>query len=204
MNNDLYRKCLTFDFEKLFKEKGYAWFSKGAYNLNIIGVRHTATKCNDAYEDVLVLVYNTETKTKRMVYTITTTPSLYYLKNPIATKGTAILVPGQYRGCFKIGLHKGEYRALCQTKPVKVYRDYNKNDVYDLEPTTIEEGIYGINIHRSAKEYKRNTIGKYSAGCQVFTDPKEFIAFLRICGEQEKRYGNSFTYTLLDESDLKL
>ena len=35
----LYSKCLTYDFKKLFQDKGYAWFDKGAYNLNTLEVK---------------------------------------------------------------------------------------------------------------------------------------------------------------------
>ena len=34
----LYNKVKDYDFEALFKKKGYSYFTKGAYNLNIIGV----------------------------------------------------------------------------------------------------------------------------------------------------------------------
>ena len=42
----------------------------------------------------------------------------------------------------------------------------------------------------------------YSAGCQVFADPKDFAKFIELCKKQSTLYGNSFTYTLLDEKDL--
>ena len=45
-------------------------------------------------------------------------------------KGTAILVPGQYRGAYKIGFHKGKYKALVQAKPVKLYIDNDKDNKY--------------------------------------------------------------------------
>ena len=35
----LYTKCLSYNFKKLFELKGYTWFDKGVYNLNIIGIR---------------------------------------------------------------------------------------------------------------------------------------------------------------------
>ena len=36
MKNQLYAKCKVCDFEKLFAKKGYSYFTKGNYNLNII------------------------------------------------------------------------------------------------------------------------------------------------------------------------
>ena len=113
------------------------------------------------------------------------------------------MVPNQYRGAWQIGLHRGKYKALVQRKPVSVYRDGNKNDIYDLKPTSIQNGLFGINIHRSNEAWTRNTIDQYSAGCQVFNNPHDFLSFLRLCEKQKDKYGNSFTYTLINETDLK-
>ena len=203
MKTGLLTKCTVYDFEKLFKVKGYVWFTKGNYNLNIIGIRsNNKNKVTNKYDDMLVVDYNTGNGHKRVCYTITTEPGIYYIKNLCNSKGAAILVPGQYRGCWQIGLHRGKYKALCQKKEVKVYRDNNKNMIYDINPENIDKGIFGINIHRSNETYTRNTIDQYSAGCQVFNNPVEFNAFMRLCEEQRKLYGNSFTYTLINEEDM--
>ena len=203
MKTGLLTKCTVYDFEKLFKAKGYVWFTKGNYNLNIIGIRsNNNNKVTNKYDDMLVVDYNTGNGHKRVCYTITTEPGIYYIENLCNSNGAAILVPGQYRGCWQIGLHRGKYRALCQKKEVKVYRDNNKNMIYDMNPENINKGIFGINIHRSNETYTRNTIDKYSAGCQVFNNPVEFNAFMRLCKEQRKLYGNSFTYTLINEEDM--
>lgn len=204
--NKLADKCLTYDFEKLFKEKGYAYFTKGNYNLNIIGVRkNNNNKVTNLYDDVLVLIYNTPTgKNVRQIYNITTEPGTYYMaKNLGNPKGTAILVPGQYRATWQIALHRGKYEALCQRKPVKVYRDGNKDMIYDMNPKKIDTGIFGINIHRSDKLWTRTTVDQYSAGCQVFNSNTQFQAFLRFCKKQRDIYGNNFTYTLINEEDMK-
>ena len=203
MKTGLFTKCTTYNFEKLFKDKGYAWFTKGSYNLNIIGVRSNNNKVTDKYDDILVVDYNTDNGHKRVCYTITTEPGKYYMQNLCNPKGAAILVPGQYRGCWQIGLHHGKYKALCQCKAVKVYRDNNKDMIYNMTPKSIDRGIFGINIHRSNKTCICDTIDKYSAGCQVFNDPVEFNAFMRLCETQRKLYGNTFTYTLINEEDMQ-
>ena len=203
MKTGLFTKCTTYNFEKLFKDKGYAWFTKGSYNLNIIGIRSNNNKVTDKYDDILVVDYNTNNGHKRVCYTITTEPGKYYMQNLCNPKGAAILVPGQYRGCWQIGLHHGKYKALCQRKAVKVYRDNNKDLIYNMTPKSIDKGIFGINIHRSNKTCICDTIDKYSAGCQVFNDPVEFNAFMRLCETQRKLYGNTFTYTLINEEDMQ-
>lgn len=204
MNRDLYFKCSIFDFQKLFAEKNYAYFKKGVYNLNIIGVRSNKNKIvTNLYDDCLVVDYNTEVSFKRQIYSITTDPGISTIKKPTHRKGTAILVPGQYRGTYKIDKHKGKYDALCQrNKPVKVYRDNNKDEVYDYNPDSIDTGMFGINIHRSSEFYTNVNVNGYSAGCQVFADPQEFHSFMTLVKKSAKLFGNSFTYTLITEEDI--
>ena len=80
----------------------------------------------------------------------TTDPGAYWLENPMNAGGTAILVPGQYRGVYKIDKHRGLYDALCQRGgTVKCYRDKNKDDVIDMDPDSVTEGMYGINLHKA-------------------------------------------------------
>ena len=50
----LYSKVKDYDFEKLFKKKKYAFFTEGAYNLNIIGVRASGAQINNSFDDVLI------------------------------------------------------------------------------------------------------------------------------------------------------
>lgn len=203
MKISLQEKCTMYNFEKLFKSKGYTWFTRGDYNLNIIGIRsNNKNRVTNKFDDILIVDYNTGVGHKRVMYDITTEPGKYYMINLMNVKGAAILVPGQYRGCWQLGLHRGRYKALCQKKDVKVYRDNNKDMIYDISPKTIDKGLFGINIHRANEQYTRNTIDQYSAGCQVFNNPIDFDAFMRLCEQQKKRYGNSFTYTLINEEDM--
>ena len=134
---------------------------------------------------------------------ITTEPGDYYMRKKLGNvKGTAILVPGQYRACWQIGYHKGQYEALCQRQSVKVYRDGNYDNKYDCDPATIQNGMFGINIHRSNEGWTRETVDQYSAGCQVFNNNKDFLEFMKLCNKQKKLYGNTFTYTLINEKDM--
>ena len=204
MKTQLYAKCLTYDFKTLFEKKDYAFFTNGNYNVNIIGIRsNQGNKVTNKYDDLLIVDYNTEIGHKRKIYNITTEPGLSFMKNPSNSKGTAILVPGQYRGVYAVDLHRGKYKALCQCLgAVKVYRDGNKDDIYDLNPNKIDKGWFGINIHRSNETWTRETVDNYSAGCQVFNNPKDFVSFMNIIEKSKAIYGNKFTYTLINEEDL--
>lgn len=190
--------------EDVMSAKGYVYFKSGDYNLNLIGIRSDCNrKVTNKFDDYLLVTYYVKGELKSKIYTITTEPGRYYMQVKLGNaKGTAILVPGQYRGCWQIGKHNGKYNALVQVKPISVYRDSNKDNLYDLNK--IDKGLFGVNIHRASQSVVSVNIDNWSAGCQVFADPKEFKEFMSLCEEQRKRYGNSFTYTLLDETDLKL
>lgn len=188
------------DFSKVMKKLGYAYFTNGDYNVNIIGVRNlfNGNVQTDAYNDALVLVYKEKGKWVKKIWDATTDPGLKLLKAPSNIKGTAILVPGQYRGVYKIDLHSGKYKALCQRLgDVKVYRDNNKDNRLDFNKATIQTGMFGINIHRASAWSVADAIGPYSAGCQVFKFYKDFNEFMAICETAAAKYGNKFTYTLL-------
>ena len=202
--NKFYYKVINADLQSVLERKGYTFFKKGFYNLNIIGIRkNNENIITNKYDDILVVIYQTQKGWKKHYYNITTEPGDFYMRKKLGNPlGTAILVPGQYKGCWEIGKHNNKYKALVQKKPVKVYRDGNKDIIYNMYPETINEGLFGINIHRSNEGFTRDTIDMYSAGCQVFNDPKDFDSFMRLCDKQAKLYGNSFTYTLIDEKDL--
>ena len=120
-------------------------------------------------------------------------------------KGTAILKPNQYRSAYKLDLHSGKYLALCQRKgKVDVYRDNDKDYILEMDESTIDRGMFGINIHRSSEWRDVDVVEKYSAGCQVFQKKKEFDVFIELCEKSADIYGNSFTYTLINLKDLNL
>ena len=206
MTKDILRNKLT---ERAIKDtmakKGYDYFANGDYNLNIIGIRSDCGgKVTNMFDDYMLLTFYVGGSLAIKVYSITTEPGKYYMQNKLGNaKGTAILVPGQYRGCWAVGKHNGKYDALVQVKPVSVYRDADKDNFYDYK--NIEKWLFGINIHRASMTVTNTiNIDNWSAGCQVFANNKEFAEFMTLCNEQKKRYGNSFTYTLLDEKDLIL
>ena len=203
MKTILNKKVTTYNFADYFKRRGYAFFTKGDYNLNIIGVRrNNNNEVTNLFDDYLIVLYKADGRWQRKIYEITTEPGEYYMFKPMNKAGSAILVPGQYRGCWKIGKHRNKYEALVQQKRIKVYRDGNRDRIYNMNPTTIDEGIFGINIHRSSEYSVPTYVNTYSAGCQVFRDKKDFESFMRLCRKQRELYGNNFTYTLVTEEEL--
>jgi hypothetical protein len=136
--------------EKAVKAKGYVWF-EGAkdFDLNIVGVRNsdTGNKVTNAFDDLITVSYKENGEWKFHQWAATTDPGTKGVKEFHNAAGVARLVEGQYRGSHTIGLHQGKYQALKQAKPVKVYRDANKDMTYD--ESKIQEGVFGINIHHA-------------------------------------------------------
>uniref|UniRef100_A0AAU8MIZ9 YkuD domain-containing protein n=1 Tax=Geladintestivirus 4 TaxID=3233136 RepID=A0AAU8MIZ9_9CAUD len=202
MNETLYNKAAKADFSKVLESKGYTYFTKGKYNLNIIGIRRSGSSVTNKFDDVIVVeykdVYDIRT---RKIYAATTKPGITTMTKPVSYKGCAILVPGQYRSAWKLGYHQGKYEAIVQYKTLPVYRDNNKDTIYDFDVKTIEEGTFGINIHK-AGEYS-TLVNNWSAGCQVLANKEDFDELMKLVHRQiSQGYGKLFTYTLINEEDL--
>lgn len=191
---------------EVMERKGYKVFDNDAteWNLNIIGIRSKNLR-PDKFDDTLIVFHKFLGAWQTAYYPITTDPSGHYLVNPEIAAGTAILVEGQYRGVYEIDMHRGSYKALCQRGGnVKVYRDNNRDGILNMNPAAIQEGMFGINIHKGPRNGNwdtRNTI--YSLGCQVFADSRHFNEFMLKCKYGAASFGNSFTYTLLNERDFE-
>ena len=187
------------------ESKGYKWFESGNYNLNIVGVRNSEThgKVTNKFDDCITVSYNIDGEEKFHCFSATTDPGSHWEKNLLNKDGVAILVPNQYRSSHEIRKHQGKYEALCQKKPVKVYRDNNKDSKYDMLEENTHEGIFGINIHKAGSRINGSTqIDKWSAGCQVFSKESDFNQLMELAYKAKNLYGNSFTYTLIESKDL--
>jgi hypothetical protein len=97
-----------------------------------------------------------------------------------------------------LGLHQGKYEALKQFGKVKVYRDANRDMNYD--ETKIQEGIFGINIHKAGAD--STFVENWSEGCQVFKRAADFEEFMTIARKAASVGNKSFTYTLINSKDI--
>ena len=191
--------------KEVFKRKGYTFFdSLKKYNVNIIGIRNDNNVAN-TFDDYMCIIYRDEHFQEQIhIYPCTTDAGTYWLQNPSSSskiKGTAILVPNQYKGCYQLGLHKGKYKALVQRGRVCVWRDDNRDNILDFNNSKAEWGLFGINIHRSNPHTESSEVNKWSAGCQVFKNVKNYNAFINIIEMSSALYGNKFTYTILTKND---
>jgi hypothetical protein len=189
--------------EAAVKAKGYVWFDDAAnkgFDVNIVGIRNSATgqKVTNAFDDYLTISYKENGEWKFQAWPATTDPGKKGVLEFHNAAGVARLVEGQYRGSHGIGLHQGKYEALKQAKNVKVYRDADKDLEYD--ENKIQEGIFGINIHKAGAD--STYVENWSEGCQVFKKSADFDAFMTIVRKSRDIHGNSFTYTLIESSDI--
>ena len=93
--------------------------------------------------------------------------------------------------------------ALCQRNgDVSVYRDNNRDMIWDMNPSTITTGMFGINIHRASAYKELENVGVNSAGCQVIQDPNEYKTLIFLAEQAKVQWGNSFTYTLMEQKYL--
>jgi len=189
--------------EKAINAKGYKWFgdeSNKGYDVNIVGIRNSDTgqKVTNVFDDYLTVSYKVGGEWKFHIWPATTDPGKKGVMEYHNAAGVARLVEGQYRGSHTIRLHQGKYEALGQAKNVKVYRDANRDMVYD--ESKIAEGIFGINIHKAGAD--STYVENWSEGCQVFKKSADFEEFMKICRKAREIHGNSFTYTLIESKDL--
>jgi len=188
------------------KAAGHVTFEdRTSYDLNIFGIRsndNTANVFNDlvgcAYRDEN-LVWQCET------WQATTDPGIYWLENPSRTSGTAILIPGQYRGVYKLDLHSGKYLALCQRAgDVRVWRDGNRNATLDPDKSQVYTDARGINIHHASYTGTSTQVNKWSAGCQVIANINDFNRLISLANRQIQTHPTwtKFSYSLITEDDL--
>jgi hypothetical protein len=187
--------------EEAVKAKGYVWFEGSKdYDVNIVGVRNSDTgqKVTNLFDDAITVSYKKDGEWQFHSWLATTDPGTKGVKEFHNVAGVARLVEGQYRGSHAIGLHQGKYEALRQQKPVKVYRDSNRDMIYD--ESKIQEGVFGINIHKAGAD--STYVENWSEGCQVFKKAADFDKFMNIVRDARKIHGNSFTYTLIESKDI--
>jgi len=188
-------KQLTYDLIKeVAREKGYC---HNFNELTIIGVR-TNFDLPDSFNDYLLCTWVENGEGKMFGGMATTDPSVYWLNKPMNVKGTAIVQPNMYNNVWTIGNHH-EYKALVQCGSFKTWRDGNKDSQLDRTGDTIIAGPEcGINCHRAYEGFIVKTIGKYSAGCQVWQNSKLFDKMMDLAYKSKQK---TFTYILFTEND---
>ena len=190
--NDIIRSA-----EKL----GYK-IDKSPFKLNLIGVRNSSAINQQNFDDqIAYFYYDDKGRLNGKVAPATTDPSTAWLKDPMNTKGAAVLKSGEYKDAYALGKHRNQYEALVQVKPVTVIRDNDRDALINYLAST-QTGLFGINIHKSSKgKNNEDIIGRDSAGCQVFRNIPDFMDMMRLAQVSRSKHGNKFSYILIDERD---
>ncbi|SDZ94993.1 hypothetical protein [Marinobacterium iners] len=181
--------------------RGYRFFDDGNYNLNIIGVRSADLQAN-TFNDLIYIAWRVAGEPIVVSLPATTDPGVYWRENLANAAGTGFLVPGQYSGAFRVGKHKG-YHALVQARELPLYRDADRDAKLEPNESSIQTGYFGINLHRARVDGRSNLVDRWSAGCQVVADSSDFDLLMSLVDIASKHWGETFTYTLLDEQLLK-
>ena len=188
---------------RAMRSKSYQVFqNEKGHDLNIVGIQTADNRAN-TFNDWLTVFYRFGRTWNYFAFPATTDPGTDYRKQPIHVRGTVVMKPGQYPGAYKIGRRR-RYKGLQQKGPITLSRDEDRNETIDTIRTmgTPQIGVYGINIHRADAHQPSVEVGKWSAGCQVLQDPDHFGFLLVLAERGREKFGNSFTYTLLEEWDL--
>lgn len=187
---------------RVMRAKRYPVYERDGLDLNLVGVRQ-AEEAN-RFDDLIFVFWQRVGVWCSIIMPATTDPGTYWLQNPMASMGTAIVKPGHYRGVWRIGMHQGKYEALVQKQPVTVIRDGNRDGRMDVSGGVEETGLMGINLHHASASGESVQVDKWSAGCQVVADICDFEVLMGVCRQAAGRFGNSFSYTLLEQSDFGL
>jgi hypothetical protein len=177
------------DVLNLFRENGYPLKS-----FNLIGFRDESNIEKDVINDLLGFL----TEKELFLCPGTTDPGVYWTTSSERNKkGTFHLSLGYHEKIWCIGTHKG-YEALVNDyrycKPTRGWRD--KDYDFTRDPADVEVCDYfGINFHRMHPIQIVNKIGKYSAGCQVIQNPKDFDYILQKAWESAQK---TFDYALFE------
>ena len=171
---------------------GHAVFTDGAYNLNIVGLRNATAFDVEEYNDLICCMYRETRRSPLIVKSWPGTTDPGRKARAREDFRTAVLVPGQYRGSYRIGEHKGRQALVQAGGPVTVHRAA-PGDLWPFSECNRETGYFGINIHDMLNA--RSVVSSGCQGCHMRTDHDELMALAR---RSEDLYGPNFTYTLLD------
>ena len=119
--------------------------------------------------------------------------SIRFTKN---RPGLGQLRPSQMIDKYYLSTYFGK-PALKDKGGLFVYRDQTPDTTITYSIKTQGRDYF---IHRAGKN--SSVVNNWSEGCQVFKTHAEMDHFISKLKEHEKRYGNSFTYTLMEERDI--
>jgi hypothetical protein len=142
----------------------------------IFGIQNEENQDKDVINDVIGILYK-----QKDLYLMegTTNPGKYYTTNPMNAKGCFHLGYGYQSKIWKVGIHSN-YEALVNQKgcgSVTGWRDKDKDHRLSDNIDIVDAGVFNVDLHRMSVE-DRETIWKYSAGCQTILHYQDFLLLM--------------------------
>jgi len=193
---NIFKSTLYYFLENYYKKMGVPW-----EEINMFGIQNENKMNEDVINDWICIADN---KTK-IIYKFrgSTNPGIYYTNHLINSKlkGVAHIANGYHPKVYVVGFHKGKYEAMVQRgAKIRIWRDVDK-DFKKSTKDIVCKGWFGTNIHKMSDWKVLTRIGRYSAGCQIIADPKEFRQFMSIvkASNHYKRYRGAarFSYMIV-------
>jgi hypothetical protein len=165
-------------------------------DITIVGIRDPSDQDKDIFNDKLLLVLNSQ------IYSVkgTTDPGKYWTDNAKkewGVAGVAHLMEGWYPNVWTIGPHMGEEALVQYGNAVTVWRDVDKNYLFDPDIDQVQTGYFGINFHYTKGDPEN--IGRWSAGCQVVKIRSDWEAVLEMVKDTGVKW---ISYLLINKEDL--
>jgi hypothetical protein len=184
------------DKELLDKVKGLKSFKEIPKGYWLLGVRSSEDTSNK-FDDKIYLFKGEEFIVVASATTNPGTPTLKQFEK-VNKAGAAVLKSDAwYYNLWKYGKHNGKVEALLQIgNSVQVYRDTDKDEKAE-EQGDLQTGYFGINFHPNTYDLNKasnDTIGWWSAGCQVVNDVNKYKIMIKLLKTEK-----SVSYCLLKE-----
>lgn len=202
---------LTYTQMRDFYEKmEYPFYTeKKEFNLNIGAIRSSDLTPN-IFNDITFLAWEWLGKGHLHIFKATTDPGLTYLLHPQHPVGTAIIVPGYYKGVYHVGYHRRNttfsHQALRQHKKMKYWRvsNYQIDSQIPINNDKVYTELAYTNLHSYPLRMKeQELVNNLSMGCMVNKENhRHFSEFIPICKEGEKNFGKSLSFALFYEPEL--
>jgi hypothetical protein len=184
------------DKELLDRVKGLKSFKEIPKGYWLLGVRSNEDTPNK-FDDKIYLFKGEEFIVVTSATTNPGTPTLKQFEK-VNKAGAGVLKSDVwYYNLWKYGKHNGKVEALLQIgNEVQVYRDTDKDERSE-EQGELQKGYFGINFHPNTYDLNKassDTIGWWSAGCQVVNDIDKYKIMIKLLKTEK-----SVSYCLLKE-----
>lgn len=194
--------------QDLYKDKGWNFYTKGDFNLNLLFVRKQKYFTNK-FDDELRIIFKEDDRWVEIVLPWTTKAGVFGGKtgiyDPVVYRGVAgiaLVAEGFYQGAYKFEDSYSNWLAypfLRQIKEINVYRDNTRDLKIDLvQPQTVGSDA-GIQIHRAGPIHVfQRLVFNWSIGCLATPEPYLSI-LIDVCRQASKLWGDLFSVALWDE-----